>query len=149
MWPDERVARLVESSFVPVRVHVREQAQEFQKHGERYGAQWTPASLVIDADGTERHRVEGYLPADDLLAQLSLGLGQAAFARSDWKSAEQRFREVAEKYPSSDAAPEATYWAGVSRYKATSDAAALRDTNRRLTEKYAGSTWARKASVWQ
>ena len=149
MWPDERVRKLVDSSFIPVRVHVKEQPQDFQALGERYGAQWTPASLVIDPDGTERHRTEGYIPADEMHAQLSLGLAQEAFARSDWKRAEEGFRDVAESHAASDVAAEATYWAGVSRYKATHDFAALQETNRRLTERHPGSGWARKASVWQ
>ena len=148
MWPDERVVRLVDRKFVPVRVHVREQAADFQRLGQQYNAQWTPTTLVLDPDGTERHRVEGFLPADDLLGQLGLGLGHAAFAHGEWDSAEREFRAVADEYPASDAAPEAVYWAGVSRYKATQDPAALGATARQLGERYARSTWAKKASVW-
>lgn len=148
MWPDERIIGLVEKRFVPVRVHVQQQAAEFQRLGARYGAQWTPTTLVLDADGTERHRVEGFLPADDLLAQLRLGLANVAFAQGDWSAAERQFRAVADEYPTSDVAAEATYWAGVSRYKESGDPAALADTAHRLTEHHAGSTWAKKASVW-
>ena len=39
-------------------------------------------------------------------------------------------------------------WAGVARYKATGDAAALKDTAERFKKRYADSTWAKKASVW-
>ena len=148
MWPDKRIVGLVEREFVPVQVHVQKQAAEFQRLGERYGAPWTPTTLVLDADGTERHRVEGFLPADDLLAQLRLGLAKVAFAQADWNAAERRFQAVADEYPTSDAAAEATYWAGVSRYKASGDPAALADTARRLKAQHADSTWAKKASVW-
>jgi hypothetical protein len=139
----------VGQEFIPVRVHVRDQAEDFQRLGERYGAQWTPTTIVLDSDGTERHRVEGFLPADDLLGQLGLGLGQVAFARGDWGSAERHFRAVARDYPESDSAPEAVYWAGVSKYKATQDPAALGETARQLGDRYSGSTWAKKASVWR
>ena len=149
MWPDERVAGLIGKEFIPVRVHVREDASEFQRLGEQYSAQWTPTTLVLDPQGTERHRVEGFLPADELLPQLGLGLGQVAFKQGDWSAAEQRFRAVADEYAQSDAAAEATYWAGVSRYKATSDPAALAATTRALDERYSDSTWAAKASVWR
>lgn len=148
MWPDERIIGLVEGEFLPVRVHVREQASEFQRLGQRYGAQWTPATLVLDPEGVERHRVEGFLPAEDMLAQLKLGLAQAAFGSSDWSAAERRFQVVADEHPDTDAAAEAVYWAGVSRYKKSGDSAALADTAKRLNERYAGSTWAKKASVW-
>jgi outer membrane protein assembly factor BamD (BamD/ComL family) len=129
-------------------VHVREQAADFKRLGERFSAQWTPTTLVIDHTGTERHRVEGFLPADDLLAELTLGLGHSAFARSEFPEAEQRFREVLDRFPNSEVAAEAQYWAGVSRYKATNDAAALGETARQFTQRFQDSTWAKKASVW-
>jgi hypothetical protein len=40
--------------FIPARVHVREQPAERQRLGERYGVQWTPTILELDADGAER-----------------------------------------------------------------------------------------------
>lgn len=150
MYPDATVADFVDQHFVPVRVHVREQAGEFTRLGERYSARWTPTILVIDpASGEERHRIEGFLPAGDFLSQLALGLGHAAFARQDFADAERRFRGVQERHPDSDAAAEAQYWEGVSNYKGTGEAAALTDTARRFRERYQGTTWAKKASVWQ
>ncbi len=149
MWPDERIVRLIEKEFVPVRVHVRDQAEDFQRLGEKYSAQWTPTTLMLDPKGTERHRVEGFLPADDLLAQLGLGLGQLAFKRGDWAAADRHFRAVSEGQPDTDAAAEAVYWSGVSQYKATGNAASLGATARKLDERYADSTWAKKASVWR
>lgn len=129
-------------------MHVREQAADFKRLGERFSAQWTPTILIIDHTGTERHRVEGFLPADDLLAELTLGLGHSAFARGEFSEAEERFREVLDRFPNSEVAAEAQYWAGVSRYKATNDAAALGETARQFTQRFQDSTWAKKASVW-
>lgn len=148
MYPDERVARLIDENFVPVRVHVREQGDEFKRLGERYGVQWTPTTLVLDPSGKERHRIEGFLPADDFIAQLTLGLGHVAFASGRFDEAERRFRALVETHPDSDAAAEALYWAGVSRYKATNDAAALSDTAQQFRDRYRDSPWAKKASVW-
>jgi len=142
------VIGFISENFIPVRVHVREQADEFKRLGARYNAQWTPTILVIDPSGEERHRIEGFLPAPDFLAQLTLGLGHAAFKRSDFREAEKWFREVVEKYPQTEAAAEALYWAGVARYKATGDASALADTARRFRDRYQESSWAKKASVW-
>jgi hypothetical protein len=142
------VARFIEQNFVPVRVHVREQKDEFKRLGGRYGVQWTPTILVLDPKGEERHRIEGFLPAEDLIPQLVLGAGHAAFAQGDFAAAETRFREVVDTHPDSDSAPEALYWAGVSRYKATDDAAVLADTARQFRERYRDTPWAKKASVW-
>jgi thioredoxin-like negative regulator of GroEL len=136
--------RFINENFIPVKVHVKEQPQTFQ----RFGAQWTPTLQILDSEGTKRHQFEGFLPADDFLAQLKLGLAQIAFAREDWNRAEQLFREIVEQLPNTDAAPEALYWAGVSRYKASGDAKALGETAQQFKNKYAQSGWAKKASVW-
>ncbi len=149
MWPDERVVRFVNQHLLPARVHVQDDPAEFKRYGEWYNAPWTPTILELDAEGVERHRVEGFLPADDLLAQLTLGLAHMAFQQQRWADAERGFREVVQQFPQSDAAPEALYWAGVARYKATGDAASLKDTARAFTQRYQDSTWATKASVWR
>jgi tetratricopeptide (TPR) repeat protein len=142
------VARDINDHFVPVRVHVRDQAEEFKRLGKRYNAQWTPTILVLDATGEERHRVEGFLPAADLISQLALGRAKVAFANGDFAEAERRFRKVIDRYPGSEAAAEALYWAGVSHYKASGDANALKETARQFRERYTNTSWAKKASVW-
>ena len=113
----------------------------------RFDVQWTPTILVMDANGKERHRVEGFLEAGPLLSQLRLGLGQAAMANQQWDDAERLFEEAATS-GDADAGPEGAYWAGVTRYKRSGDAAALGDTHTRLSRDFAGSTWAKKASIW-
>jgi TolA-binding protein len=148
VYSDPRVVEFISKHFVPVRVHVREQADEYKRLGERYAAQWTPTILVLDAQGEERHRIEGFLPAEDFLAQLQLGLAQSAFKRGVFDEAERHFRDVVERYPNTEAAPEALYWAGVSRYKGAGDAAALADTAAQFRGRYQESSWAKKASVW-
>ncbi len=147
MYPDERVARLITDNFIAARVHVKD--QDYRRFSQQYGVQWTPTLLVVDPDGVERHRIEGFLPAEDLMAQLLLGLGHSGFARERWVEAERRFREVVERFPDSEAAPEALYWAGVARYKGAGDASALAETGREFTKRYRDTSWAKKASVWQ
>lgn len=147
MWPDERVVRLVTENFLPARVHVRQQAADFKRFGERYGAPWTPTTLMLDPNGVERHRIEGFLPVEDFLAQVTLGLGHLAFHAGRWSDAKQRFHVVVDHFAGSEAAPDALYWAGVSRYKA-GDAGALAETAKQFQTAYPDSAWAKKASVW-
>jgi TolA-binding protein len=148
VYPDPRVARYISEQLEPVRVHVRDQKDEYKRLSERFNVQWTPTILILDADGQERHRVEGFLPVDDFLSQLALGLAKSAFQRGDYVDAERRYREIVERFPSSDAAAEALYWAGVSKYKASSDPGALRATAAAFRERYQNTAWAKKASVW-
>jgi hypothetical protein len=149
VWPDERVVHLVNENFLPARVHVKEDAELFKRYSERYKAPWTPTILLLDSNGVEHYRIEGFLPADDLLAQLMLGRARLAFDQQQWVDAERRFREIVEKLPNTEAAPEAQYWAGVARYKATGDPASLKATGQAFKQRYQDSTWAKKASVWR
>ena len=148
MWPDQRVVKFVTENFIPARVHVKDDSALFRKYGEKYHAQWTPTILELDPQGVERYRIEGFLPADEFLPQLMLGRAQIAFAEQQWEEAERRFREVVEKFPDTDAAPEALYWAGVSSYKGSNNAGALKQTADAFSERYQDTAWAKKASVW-
>lgn len=144
MYPNPDVSKFITEHFVPVKTHIKEQPAVFK----RFGAQWTPTLVVFDPDGGERYRFEGYLPAGEFLAQLEFALAKDAFAREQWGDAERRFRAIAQRYPKSDAALEALYWAGVAKYKAGGDPGALKETAEQFTEQYPESAWAKKASVW-
>ena len=134
----------IEEHFLPVKIHIKENPKGF----ERFGAQWTPTVIIADADGTERYRFEGYLPAEDFVGQLELGLAKAAFANNRFDEAERWFRDIVARYPKSDTAPEALYWAGVSKYKGSNDPTPLKETAKAFESQYRESSWAKKASVW-
>jgi hypothetical protein len=140
---------VVTENFRPVRIHVRDNADAWKRVGGELGVEWTPTVVILDSSGVERHRIEGFLPADDFAAQLTLGLAKSAFSRNDFAEAERRFKQVVDTYPDTETAAEALYWAGVSRYKGSNDASALGETARAFTERYQHSSWAKKASVWQ
>ena len=67
MWPDERVVRFVNESFLPARVHVKDEGQAFQRFSERFRAPWTPTILLLDPDGVEFGRGLVNYPASDVL----------------------------------------------------------------------------------
>lgn len=124
--------------------HIKEHPAYFH----RFDAVWTPTVLVMDSDGVERWRIEGYLPKNEFRAQLEMGLARVAFMHKQWAEAEQRYAQVVARYPDTIAAPEAVYWRGVCRYKGTNDHTALGKVAKELMQKYQGSEWALKASVW-
>jgi TolA-binding protein len=138
------VATFINNNFIPVRLHVKKHPEAMP----RFNVDWTPTVLLVDEDGKELYRIEGYLPPDEFLGQLQLGYGHAQFTKKNFADAERQFRDVAEKLPGTDAAAEATYWAGVSRYKASNDASALKATAQAFKQRYQSSIWAKKASIW-
>ena len=115
---------------------------------ERFGVQWTPTVLLLDPSGHERHRIEGFLPADDFIVQLHLGLARMAFRSNQFDDAERRYNDIVSRFPDTDAAAEAQYWAGVSNYKRSNDASALKKTADAFKRRYSETEWAKRASVW-
>ena len=105
--------------------------------------------LILDANGVERLRIEGYLPKDEFRAQLELGLARVAFMGKHWAEAEQRYSDVLEKYPQSKSAPDALYWKGVSRYKTTNDHTVLSELPGQFREQYPDSIEALKTIAWE
>jgi hypothetical protein len=127
-----------------VEAHIKEHPAWFH----RFDVSWTPTVLLMDSGGVERYRIEGYLPRPEFRAELQLGIGRVAFKLKKWADAEKAFADVVQQFPTSSVAPEAEYWAGVSQYQRTHDHAILASTGKRLAEKYPGSVWTQKGSVW-
>ena len=144
MYPHRAVTDCVTRHFVAARVHIKEKPETFK----RFKVQWTPTILISDADGTEHHRIVGFLPVEDFVAQLGLGLGKADFAHGKYADAEQHFRRIVSEAPGAGAAPEAVYWAGVSAYKKTGSPEHLKAAGREIREKYPTSEWAKKVTAW-
>ena len=144
MYPDPRVEGFINDNFIPARFHVKTHPEAMG----RFHVDWTPTILILDSDGSERHRIEGFLPNDDFLAQLHLGLAHAAFTAGKFEQAAERFDKIVQDFPGTDAAPEGQYWAGVSRYKATGNGDALKATADAFKQRYGDTTWGKKASIW-
>jgi TolA-binding protein len=102
----------------------------------------------MDENGVERVRNEGYLPREEFRTWLENTLGRLAFMHKEWGEAEKRYSEVVAKNPNTHAAPEAIYWRGVSRYKASQNHAVLEQVAKELKEKYPDSIWTIRASAW-
>jgi len=138
------VAGFINENFSPISVHIKENPAGFH----RFDSVWTPSTLILDENGKERHRIEGYLPKDEFAAQLLLGVARVAFMQKKWKDAEALYSQILNDYPKSTAAPEAVYWKAVSHYKATNDHTVLGEVPKTLQQKYPNSVWAKKAIPW-
>jgi tetratricopeptide (TPR) repeat protein len=145
-YSDEKVQKFLEENFVPLKSQCFwDKPTELMK---RYGIKWTPTFMVHDSQGTEHHRFVGYVPSDDLLAQLGLGIGKIYFDSDRIPEAIAQFQKVIEHHPDAGATPEAVYLRGVAEYKQTHDAKALRRAYDTLTKKYPQSEWARRADPY-
>jgi TolA-binding protein len=104
--------------------------------------------ILLDSDGKERVRLEGYLSNEDFNAALESGLGRIAFVHKQYADAERWYNGVVTKYPRSHSAPGAMYWRAVAHYKATNDHTVLGTVAEDLHRAYPNSVWAEKAIPW-
>lgn len=104
--------------------------------------------LLLDSDGKERVRLEGYMNNSDFMAALENGLGRIAFVHKQYADAERWYNDVVTRFGQSHAAPGAMYWRSVARYKATNDHTALGKVAEELRKTYPSSVWASKAIPW-
>jgi hypothetical protein len=114
----------------------------------RFDAVWTPTVLLLDHDGKERVRLEGYLPNADFLAALDNALGRIAFRRKKYADAERWYGDVITHFGESHSAPAAMYWRAVAHYKATNDHTVLGRVAEELRSTYPSSVWTTKAIPW-
>jgi hypothetical protein len=143
-YPNDKVVKFVDYNFVPVQIEVSNTAliNEFK-------VTWTPTIIVLDADGSEVHRVVGFLPPEEFIPTFMVAKGKWYFNADQHPEAQGMFDEALENYPNSDAAAEAIFFKGVSRYKATHNPKPLREAFDILTAKFPGSEWTKRAAPYR
>lgn len=104
--------------------------------------------LLLDSEGKERVRLEGYLPNSDFIAALTSGLGRIAFVHKKYAEAERWYDDVVTGFAHSHSAPGAMYWRAVAHYKAANDHTVLGKVAQELRSIYPSSVWASKAIPW-
>lgn len=131
-------------NFIPVKIHIKENGPAFK----RFEVQWTPTIMLLDGEGEEHYRFEGYLPAPNFLAQLDFGRGRVAFHEKRWDDATREFNAAASRDPKTELAAEAGYWAAVAQYQKTHDATALKEWGKRVRAEFPNTTWAKRSAVY-
>jgi hypothetical protein len=143
-YPNLKVIDFFSTYLVPVRVLISSTPLPQQ-----FKVKWTPTLVILDSQGEEHHRSVGFLPPDELIPSLMLGIATSHFDRERFDDALSYLDRLILEYPDSDVAPEAIYYRGVSRYKSTNDGSALKQAFETLQAEYKDSEWTMRASVYQ
>jgi thioredoxin-related protein len=143
-YPNPKVIEVFEKNLIAVKVLINSQPLP-----KKFRVQWTPTLILLDDEGEEHNRTVGFLPPDELLASLMLGIGKSHFDYDEFSEAENTFQHLLAEYPKSDSSSEAAYYLGVSRYKRTRNAEELKKTVQHLQRDFPQSEWAKRASVYQ
>ncbi|MDP9472607.1 MAG: tetratricopeptide repeat protein [Chloroflexota bacterium] len=127
--------------MVPVQVGTHDPDAAARAVIDRYFQVWTPTLILLSPEGGVFHEWSGYLPPSLYLAQLGIGLGKAAIKRNRFDEATGHFNDVVDRYPTSDADPEALYWAAVARYKGSGKSDDLMTGWQKLRSRFPESVW--------
>jgi len=142
-YPKAEVVEFVEQNLVPLQV------LSDAPLAKDFNLQWTPTLIVLDTDGKEHNRAIGFLPPEELIPMLMVGIGKCYFDNQQFDKAISTLEKLLAQYPKSDAAPEAVYLLGVARYKSTHDPKPLKQAYEQLASQYAASEWTKRASPYR
>ncbi len=143
-YPDKKVVAFVSERLIPIQV-----LSDAKPISDDFQVKWTPTLIVLDQEGREHHRSVGFLPPEELIPFLMLGMAKARFDHDEFKEALELLAKVLSEYPGSAAAPEAFYLRGITLYKTTEDGGKLKETYEGLRERYPESAWTKKASPYR
>ncbi|MBI4444540.1 MAG: tetratricopeptide repeat protein [Acidobacteria bacterium] len=143
-YPRPEVVQFFDEHLIPLRVK-----SDAKPLAEPFTVKWTPTLVTLDWRGEEHHRTVGFLPPEELIPSLMLGLGRSHFEQDEWAKAINIWERLLTQYPDSSAAPEATYFSGIARYKESKNVEMLKNVSRVLKGKYPTSPWTKRASVYQ
>jgi hypothetical protein len=139
-YPNDRVIEFIQKNMIPLRV-----AFDAQTLATQFNLKWTPTLITLDADGKEHQRTVGFLPPEELIPSLMLGITKSHFDRVRFSEALSTLDKLLKDYPKSDSAPEAIYLQGVCRYKSTHTPKPLKEAYEQLQAKYPSSEWTKRA----
>ena len=142
-YPKPEVVEFVNQHFIPVQVRY-----DAQPEAADFNITWTPTMVVLDETGKEHHRNVGFQAPEEFIPFLMVGQAKTYFDLNNFDPAIALLEKVIKEYPKSAAAPEAAFHLGVSRYKATHNAAPLKEAFEFLKANYPGSEWHKRAQPY-
>ena len=139
-YPNTDVVGFVNDNLIPLQV-----LSDAQPISTDFNVNWTPTIVTLDSEGKEHHRTLGFLPPDEFISSLMLGIGKTHFDLGSFDEAISTLETLVKKCPQSKAAPEAIYYHGVSSFMIAHDASHLKKAYERLKAEYPDNEWAFRA----
>ncbi|MCK9227273.1 MAG: hypothetical protein PHT96_02735 [Syntrophorhabdaceae bacterium] len=142
-YPDEKVAAFINARTVPVQM-----AYDAKPYADDFNIQWTPAVILLDEDGKEHFRTTGFLPPEEFIPSLLLGMLKVHFDLKQFREAIDVGDTLTKEYPKSKVVPETIFWQGVANYEDTHDPSHLKAAYKKLKAEHPSSEWAIRAEPY-
>jgi hypothetical protein len=139
-YPDKAVADFASNAVIPLRI-----PSDSEPLASQFMIKWTPTLVVLDASGKERWRSVGFIPAEEFVSTILLGVAKTYFDADQLEGCLKALDRIVTEFPKSCSAPEAVFWKGVAGYKSTHDPKPLRQAYDRLAAEFPASRWTQRA----
>ncbi len=139
-YPDKKVSEFILQNLIALRI-----PSDVKPYADDFKVTWTPTLIVLDQDGKEHHRTVGFLPPEELIPALMLGMASTCFEQQKFANALAILQDILDHHATSDAAPEAMFLKGVAGYKYTHDPKPLKEAYEQLSAQYPSSEWTKRA----
>jgi tetratricopeptide (TPR) repeat protein len=143
-YSNVNVINFINDNMIPLRVQF-----DAQPLATNFNIKWTPTIITLDYEGKEHHRTVGFLSPEELIPSLLLGIGKSYLEMDQFDNALGQLEKLLAEYPKSHSVPEALYWRGVCRYKATDDPRPLKEAYEQLKSEHASSEWTKRAHPYR
>jgi tetratricopeptide (TPR) repeat protein len=138
------VAETILAHSVPLQFDNSKKENNFFLHGIHHI--WTPDVRILNHDGYELYRWDGFLPPSEFIARTLCGFGLAYLRLKRFEQAEAMYVDVLKRFSTTYAAPEAQYYLGVTRYRRDPDSDELLTQWANLRSRYPESEYRVKQS---
>ena len=139
-YPKKEVAEFLNKAVVPLRV-----PSDAKPLSDDFNLKWTPMLAVLDWNGKEHQRTVGFLPPDEFIPSVLLGIAKTHFDQDQFGEALTVLDRILSDYGGSNAAPEAVFLKGVCGYKSTQNPTPLKEAYEKLQAAYPASEWTKRA----
>lgn len=139
-YPEEKVIDFVNDNLIALRI-----ASSEEPYAANFMVNWTPRIMILDSVGVVHQSTVGFLPPEEFVPSLLMGLAKAAFDLNNLEDCKKHLDHILDTYPESISAPEAVYYRGVTTYKTGGQAEPLIDAYHVLQDRYPASEWAKRA----
>ena len=143
-YPQPPVIETIVTHGVPVQFDNSKKENNVFLHGIHHI--WTPDIRILNHDGYELYRWDGFLPPPEFMARTLCAYGLAYLRLKRFEQAEAVYVDVLKRFSTTYAAPEAQYYLGVTRYRRDPDSDGLLDGWASLRSRYPLSEYRVKQS---
>jgi hypothetical protein len=139
-YSSAQVIDFIHRNAIPLRL-----AYDHKPLADAFKVERTPCLVILDQEGNEHHRANGFLAPEELIAVIRLGMAKTLYNHQTYDLAIQVLEELLEEHPRSDSSSEAIYVRGLCRYKRTHDSGHLKETYQQLALAFPKSEWTMRA----